>query len=243
MGTLPCLPSAAEQEDAEEEEEEREEYFTPLEVLPMEPSASQVLPATLGSNGPVNNKAQPFSDCKRVLSQLHHIKPLIIPLVLMLIMPWLVTKYLILPWFIVKALQEFERQVPLILDMIPDVVRRAARTAEALTKSLREPLAPLIEVFIWGLLLPWMMWLGFCMLWAVVRVVKSTWNGERNVSLASHLTILCIFPAVVGSGIVPWFARKMAGLSIVLISSLLTHPLELFMAYLVMAAAHERMVH
>lgn len=198
MGTPPCLPSAAEQEDGEEEEEEREEYFTPLEVSPMEPSASQVLPATLGSNGPVNNKTQPLSDCKRVLSRLHNIKPLIIPLVLMLIMPWLVTKYLILPWFIGKALQKFERQAPLILDMIPDVVRRAARTAEALTKSLREPLAPLIGVFIWGLLLPWKMWLGFYMLWAVVRVVKSTWNGERNVLLASHLRYYAFFRQSLG---------------------------------------------
>lgn len=162
--------------------------------------------------------------------------------ILMLFMPWWVTKPYVLPWFIGKVLRSFIRELASIFNTEPGTFRRAAQTTKALTGGVQELLVPIIGMFVLGLLLPWKLWKGLYMLSAIRRVPKLLRESESNVALAGHLTMLCILPAVVWYGIVPWFARRVAEMSVVLLRSLPKLCLEGCVTFAVMVAAETNAV-
>lgn len=122
--------------ESKEEEEDDEIFYTPLEKMHLGPPKFQEPPAPLDQNETTEDDLYRMSNSKRETTPwLPKTKPLVIPIFLMLITPWRMTKYLFVPWFIGVALRAFETQFAYRSGVTPGILQWTGET-----RNLLEPL-------------------------------------------------------------------------------------------------------
>jgi hypothetical protein len=158
--TTVCTPPGALQQEPNETA-----FLTPPSTPILRPARDGLVPCippgSLTSDDFFDNKALRVSESKKIWACLWKIKPLVIPSILMLVTPWLVSKYLILPWLIGKASSIFRREIAFVTEKMPAGFQRTRRTVTTLAPRVYEVLSPLFVIFVCGLLVPWSIWKRF----------------------------------------------------------------------------------